>query len=164
MKKAEAAMPFLIEQKLKSVSAKLAGSALKGDATASPLPRAQPRGSGGAHTDPQTPRQIDAHSPLRPHIQDVITEDVLHEAASRGGTRGPYPIVSSRSPAGGGSVEVRQLGGGSVDMVGGLGLGLGTIVRDEKWAGMKVTELIPGRYQYRACGIATQQYMLMYLQ
>jgi len=29
--------------------------------------------------------------------------------------------------------------------VGGLGLGLGTIVRDEKWAGMKVTELIPGR-------------------
>ena len=30
------------------------------------------------------------------------------------------------------------------EAIGGLGLGLGTIIQNEKWAGMKVTELIPG--------------------
>ena len=131
-------MLSMLEQKMQSVSARLSAPALQGDATAaSPLPRAQPHGGGEAHVDAQTPRHVDNTAGLRPHVQDVITEYVLNDAAgSHGISRQTHGILSPRSPA----------LGSSVDSMGGLGLGLGTIVRNDQWAGMKVTELIPGRY------------------
>jgi hypothetical protein len=123
-------MLSMLEQKMQSVSARLATPALQGDATAaSPLPRAQPRGGGGAHTDAQTPRHVD--NPAGLIRQDVIRNDA---AGNHGMTRRAHSILSPRSPE------------SSIDSIGGLGLGLGTIVRNDQWAGMKVTELIPDRF------------------
>ena len=129
-----------------------------GDGTVSSSPRKDPRGdatvlsvpgnsttAGKLHTDMASVEK-------RPHVKQREANGEPRSAEAEGaGVAVKALALLSLSPAEGGGVPVKATSTPCANRdpspkgeMGGLGLGLGVNMRDDQWAGIRVTELMPG--------------------